>query len=1680
MPPHDPQFRHSGPVGPSQHGPPQQGGYPPDGSYHPPPPPGHPAPGFNGELYRGPDGYLPEDQQRGKVPYPPSGAPQNWPGATSPRGAWDTAAAREEVNHRRTESLQDYPMRAMVDAKGAPRAEAEMAAYGSASRTLTPTLTMGRPGPGMGMPSGPGAQGMEMAGLPDLSSPPMSAGVKETPPGSTSPEGLPTTSQTKKRGRKAKNHGLSGSPGPQTSNVMMVDPSEPMTPKRGKARKRVDGDRESIGGGDRQWTVVTNLNYATPPHPHPDREKAQGMAEPPRHDVRMEGGPYMARGDMDRPVGDQGHQDIRYPDGGAAPLPKPGYEHQRHLSGQFMHPSAPYPHGHGPTEEMEYQQRLQQQQQQPSQPPPPSPSQQQHPIHEHPQQQQQQQQAPSQFQHSPPVHPPHPHGGQYNNAHFPRQHGPESMDGPSEYGAPRAGPGKAPAAPPRVAAAPGKEPEGLDTIAANTLVIFHQKGIQPNDPEDKRPRLESPHRRQESFSGHPQQHHMVAGEGGDMRGRGAPRNNLAQEAEALLILGRPHPQGDQKSQQQQQQQQQRHPHQPPPPQHEALPHPSYARAHGNPYPEQGQYDPPHGAMSRDAPHAGHMVQPHNGPYDPHAAHGRGVEDPDRFRRPGGFPTDAEDRNGFSRPPGAPFENGPPKQPYSQQFPSSAPMPLHFPPGQAHQRDQWPDAPLPGQEYAHGYQNGMSQDTPMHPVGTGMELGESGVVPPSGAPAAKPKATKPKPKPKAGVRIVSDHDRMEGPPEPLSSTSDRSHDSQQQFSPVQDQSGDSLAMALSTDRPPTTKTNRGKGRPKAVPPPQLRASSESLLHREAGGAVGGNFGHRSQETSPITERPRPFKSDEGMNDRGPLYNVNAGGHNISAFGSMILGSGMILVPPSEGSGQFPPTQLSIRTNRDHHHHHHHLGGGASSAAASGPSSAAVAAAGANESPSTLTSPSTPLPTNSVKKRRSRPLLEQDDRNLDGADTVPDSPKQPPSAKNRHAPRSPPPPTSLSRGKSNNRPRKGAVSTDADIERSNEITRTTGLPGGPSWLTSASNHATTSGGNNSSSGSNNNNNTGNGSNANASNANGLNRSTILMTGPIKTGGGDACNGTPGSSAAATAAAAAAARRPPMPPSNLSTETTNQRKRKRIKIEDKDERQGQRSSTISDMGGELEAGGMEMGSGSSSGSLVNKTGTANNSSKQRTGAAAEDGHDRDHDEDEAMEGEDEDETLEEGDRESGDVIGARKRRSPGDDDDDQGDDETGGAAGGSNGTNAHGGSNGQTRGSGGMGGRKHMKRKSNSDLSNGGTTKKLRDTTKVHSPDATKSTMSMSDHHVNGGTSKFGTNGSIKVEDGAAAAAAESDTEIEYLPMEDDPECPHMFGIDESDREKDSSSEDEAEEEEEDLVKTEGETGRVTAAPSSKKSNGGGGGGGQKGKESTEVQDDIQEKGRAWVSRLAMPESAWDESFQTYERVKRLKELKNRQPVRKRDAILAAILYIVCRNLSSPRTFSEICSASGVKRGDVGNYYRLMLKILEPSKSASATARDTDAEAFMTRWCDSLSLSPFLRKTAVQVFSSANHMNLTSGKCPSSVGAASIYLCIFAWNDARRAANCRRYKCSGCQCQGAAEHPLLVNDGLWIRKEPKDVAIAVGVVSATLMGCFRSLAPEMDKLLPPEFLTAAVEGL
>ncbi|KAF9549871.1 Transcription initiation factor IIB [Mortierella hygrophila] len=733
-------------------------------------------------------------------------------------------------------------------------------------------------------------------------------------------------------------------------------------------------------------------------------------------------------------------------------------------------------------------------------------------------------------------------------------------------------------------------------------------------------------------------------------------------------------------------------------------------------------------------------------------------------------------------------------------------------------------------------------------------------------------------------------------------------------------------------------------------------------------------------------------------------------------SLLFGSGMILVKKlhdasgygtssgSEGSTKFPPSQLSIKTGYD-------------LSKAAGPASSTF-------------SPSTPLSAVAtalaVKKKRSK-LIDIKDEVIftsPGAGYGKNDPLPPP-----------PPPT---KGKGGNRGRKGLVlvgSSDADIERSNQITRSGG--GGPAWLRMGTNAASSS----------------------------LNGAIGAGSGASSTSATAAASLVAGGPTSATSTSSAAdgpgiRRRAPLSPSTLLTEN-DKRKPKRIKIDDKDVRQVQRTSST----------------------LTDATDSDRKDNISSTRKSAED-----------------DEVDSNAEGAGGDCcssgMGSQRRRLPEEDDEDLGEEEV---SRGTTGNVAHGRrqsqsqsqsqSQPQSQDQGSQGpsqaaaGSKSMKRKSNASLAGTQLSKKAKEKAKAVDSDVeppvkpngkTESPLPMGRSVVMGIPLKR----SLSM-GGSGAATPSGDTDAESdLAMEDDIKCPHIFGLD-------SESEHEIEEGPDDDAGNEDDDDGKSAVSTPGKANGSSDQAGSSSSSSSKVEaldpsDPIQVQGLKWVKTLGMSEKAWEETFRTYERVKRLKELKNRQPVRKRDAILAAILYIVCRDEGSPRTFSEICTASGVRRGDIGAYYRLMLKVLKPSKAFTASARDTDAEAFMTRWCESLSLPPQVRQAAIHVFSLANTLNLTSGKCPSSVGAAAIYLCIFSWNNARRLARCKRYQCPGCQGLVSTEHPGADQDEGWIRKEQKDVAVAVGVVSATLMGCFRNLAPESDRLVPADFLRAAEEGV
>ncbi|CAI2167969.1 14498_t:CDS:2, partial [Funneliformis geosporum] len=215
--------------------------------------------------------------------------------------------------------------------------------------------------------------------------------------------------------------------------------------------------------------------------------------------------------------------------------------------------------------------------------------------------------------------------------------------------------------------------------------------------------------------------------------------------------------------------------------------------------------------------------------------------------------------------------------------------------------------------------------------------------------------------------------------------------------------------------------------------------------------------------------------------------------------------------------------------------------------------------------------------------------------------------------------------------------------------------------------------------------------------------------------------------------------------------------------------------------------------------------------------------------------------------------------------------------------------------------------------------------------------------------------------------------------------------------------------------------------------------------------------------WEKNIEIPRNIWEETLRVFEIVKQSKEMKNRQPHRKRNHILASILFILCRQNGLPRTFVEICNAASIRKQEIGTYYRLMLKVFESNGLGGGTngtsLRTVDSAEYLKRWCQNLKLPTHILDAAIHVYKQASELNITTGKCPVSVGAASIWLSINTWNDARSKA-----------------YNNIPDDAELIKVEHKDVAAAAGVVNATLVGCYKNLLKYKDQLLPERFLTEA----
>ncbi|MCF7799071.1 transcription initiation factor IIB [Candidatus Woesearchaeota archaeon] len=135
----------------------------------------------------------------------------------------------------------------------------------------------------------------------------------------------------------------------------------------------------------------------------------------------------------------------------------------------------------------------------------------------------------------------------------------------------------------------------------------------------------------------------------------------------------------------------------------------------------------------------------------------------------------------------------------------------------------------------------------------------------------------------------------------------------------------------------------------------------------------------------------------------------------------------------------------------------------------------------------------------------------------------------------------------------------------------------------------------------------------------------------------------------------------------------------------------------------------------------------------------------------------------------------------------------------------------------------------------------------------------------------------------------------------------------------------------------------------------------------------------------SYLRLPGSVEEEASRIYT----LAVQKGLVRGRSMESVVAGALYAACRRHDVPRTLDELGEASGIEKKEIGRTYRFItrelgIKIL-PSNPAD----------YIARFASALKLSAETQSRSVEIIEEAQSVELTSGRGPTGIAAAALYV-------------------------------------------------------------------------------------
>jgi len=135
----------------------------------------------------------------------------------------------------------------------------------------------------------------------------------------------------------------------------------------------------------------------------------------------------------------------------------------------------------------------------------------------------------------------------------------------------------------------------------------------------------------------------------------------------------------------------------------------------------------------------------------------------------------------------------------------------------------------------------------------------------------------------------------------------------------------------------------------------------------------------------------------------------------------------------------------------------------------------------------------------------------------------------------------------------------------------------------------------------------------------------------------------------------------------------------------------------------------------------------------------------------------------------------------------------------------------------------------------------------------------------------------------------------------------------------------------------------------------------------------------------SYLKLPKSVEEEAARIYTLAVQRGLVRGRSM----ESVVAGALYAACRRHEVPRTLDELSDASGIEKKEIGRTYRFVTRELGISILPSNPAD------YIARFASSLKLSPETQSKSVEILEKAQKVELTSGRGPTGIAAAALYV-------------------------------------------------------------------------------------